>query len=279
MQKEYFVFKKDYFRLNDLLQLLRSPGTTSSQLITFMLEFNIDVNSYIELSEGVFAPIIYHVCHTPQHVDFFLWLLKNGANPKKIPDVVNGKFAYHILFCCNIKYLKTLIEKCRVTLPQCCDVQIKRKLCYGDIKRINALIKLGLLTKKGVIQATLDDPIFPFAIVDVLLDRIKLVCSTHNTRTEIDALLEKYASVFQLIKPKGDLVCNSITLLQYCINFYLHPLIPHIQTADTASTVFCPKYHLDLDQKLVATLRQLYNDRRYILTCDVIGSVPDSRAF
>lgn len=282
VQKEYFVFKKDYYDLKELLGMLRTVGTTSDQLISFMKEKKLDVNSYIELTTDIFVPIIYHASLTPQHVDFFLWLLANGANPKKIPDAKEPAIGYNILLVCNEKFLKTLVEKYGVCLPKSNDVlfpQILKKLSYGNLRRIKLLIKLGVLSKDRLDLAIKSDPLLGFRIVDVLLDRIKLVCSTHNTKEEVDKLLKKAADVFEYIKPDGFRTTkDGVCLIQYCANFYMHPLVAALVSGAEIS-VPPPTYHVDLDPKLVAVLRQLYNDRRYVETCDILGAVPDARAF
>lgn len=281
VQKEYFVFKKDYYELKALLEMLRTVGTTSEQLISYMKEKKLDVDSYIELDTDIFVPIIYHVSLTPQHVDFFLWLLANKANPKKQPDVKDTTMGYNILLVCHEKFLKTLVEKCGVTLPKLDDVlfpQIQKKLTYGNLRRIRLLIKLGVLGRERLESATKSDTQLGFKAVDILIDRVKLVCSTHNTKEEVDKLLKKYTELFEFIKPDG-LQRNSegMCLIQYCASFYLHPLITVL--ISTQESIPAPTYHSDLDPKLVAVMRQLYNDRRYVKTCDALGAVPDTRAF
>jgi len=282
VQKEYFVFQPKYYELKKLNELLRTNGSTSEQLIDFMQEHQLDPNSYIEFESGIFVPIIYQVSLTPNHIKFFAWLLKHGANAKKQPDVKESILGYNILFVCYDKYLKTLIEKCHVVLSKDNNVlfpQIRKKICYGNISRIKLLLKYNVITEDRIKQAINDDKLLGYKVINVLLDRIKLVCVTHNKKDEIDKLLNKYAEIIEYIKPDPLQQQNSITLIQYCINFYLHPIISVLNLTHVDLTTLSIMYHSDLDPKLVAVLRQLYNDRRYVQTCDLISIQPDNRAF
>ena len=287
--KEYYVFQDEYWTLKQLNQLLRTPNTESNTLIDYVSEHKIDPNCYLELNEHTFVPLIYQVSLTPKHTEFFKWLVSQGANPKKLPDSDPGYPVEHILFAAHPKYLKFLTNTLNITVPRdqtSLDLLIQKKLKFGNLKRLKLLIKQRVLSANDLQRAISPNRgDLAFDAVEIMLDRINLICRTHNDKDEIDEILEKYTKIFELLRPSPLAQKNQITLIQYCTNFYLHPIIGSILkplTADQRTKAVVGveiKYHRELDERLVALLRQLYNDRRYVETCDLIGVSPVAEAF
>lgn len=282
---EYYVFQTNYWKLKKLLELLRTPKTESSQLIRYMKKNKLDVNSYIPLnSDGtIYVPIIYQTTLIPTLTEFFKWLIKNGAKADKEPDTDEGVSADNILFVAHEKYLKFLTNTLKLKIDRL-DLagQLLKKLKFGNLKRIRQLIALDVFSVSDLHSAisSSDTGELAFSVIDIMLDRINLICRTANKREDIEKVLTKYVEIIGLIKPDPLVERECITLIQYCTNFYLHPIIAELmKTQITLKPVPEIKYHADLDEKLVAILRQLYNDRRYVETCDLIGVVPDKRAF
>lgn len=272
VQKEFYVFQPKYYPLKKLNELMRTQGTTSDELITYMTNENIDPNSYIELCPRVFCPIIYQCSLTPSHAKFFLWLLKHGASPHKKLDISTDAKADHILFACHEKFLPTLIDRQHVVLDQPVQEPITRKLCFGNLRRVKLLVKLGVLSHRDVMIA-IRQPDLGFQIIDVLIDRIHLICNTRNEKKDIDNLLVKYAEIMKFIKATGCETRNEVSLAQYCAGYYLHPILKVLTNRPPTSVV----YHEDADPKAVAIMRQLYNDFRYVETCMTCGLIPDTR--
>lgn len=280
-QKEYYVFQQKYYQLKKLGELLRTAGVTSDELIEYTIRESLDPNSYIEFCNGVFCPIIYQCSLTPSHIKFFLWLLKHGANPHKMLDVSDRARADHILFVCHERFMPILIDKCKVTMK---DVPVEtvretiiRKLTFGNLRRIRLLVKFRVIKPTDVLQVQSSTiPDLGFQVVDVLIDRIGLICQTYNEKKDIDNLLSKYTEVMKFIKTTGSETRSGVTLTQYCAGYYLHPLIATFPDAKIVNAKVI--YHADADPKIVAVLRQLFNDFRYVETCKLCGSAIDERA-
>lgn len=287
--EEYYVYQPHYWQLKELGKMMRTAKTKSETLICYMQTHNLPVDSYIQLTKGIFVPIIYQCCLTPSHVDFFKWLTRNGADPHKLPDSEQGTHADHLLFCCYEGYLEILIKKCHVKLEKSrINEQIAKKLQFGNLRRIKLLIKFKALRSADLYAAikNFGREALAFKVVSVLIDRINMLCRLEKTiKDDIDAVLVKYREIIDLISPdptaEETVLGVKLSLLQYCANFYLDPILSVLVKNQKLGVL--PKvtvtYHEDLKPELVAALRYLYNDRRYVLTCDFVNQIPDKRAF
>jgi hypothetical protein len=270
---DYYVFQDNYYQLKELAVLLKDHTNTDTELIEYCKTNNIDTNSYITtFKNGTYVPIIWQCSLLPNRVKFFKWLIANGANTKLIVDGEKDKM-YDILFACNEKYFKLLVKRNKKLSNKISVLrQIKNKLTYGNYRRVLYLKKMNLISETEFITALKSKDIL-LLTTKILIDRLGLICRTHNSQSEINQVIDKYIIVFKLIiQINKEIDPNVIkTLIQY----YQHRLLSLLDIPDKLKVT----YHVDMDQKVVAILRTLLNDRNYVLTCDALSFEPDSRCY
>lgn len=298
---DYYVFQSNYYLLKGLAEKLRTPNTSSNDLIKYMKKHQIDPNSYLTTfhsnpSEAIYVPIYWQCVQTPMHVKFFKYLQKSNADLNKIPDCTNSKKFHHALFSCHESYIPELISgmsDLKSTISINLDEQIKGKVITGNIRRILILLKVKAISKQELYKSFKTYPDLYFQVIDVLLDRINLVCRTHNQKEEVTQILLKYVKVFEFLfkfpEIKFNLYknntqiseSNQISIYQYCANFYLYEIIVILKGHGYDESIhdkITVRYHEDMNPKLVASIRQLLNDQRYVMTCQSLDVEPDSRA-
>jgi len=312
---DYYVLQSNYYTLKDFATKIRDINISSDDLINFMKKNKIDVNSYITtFNPGVYVPI-YWQCVQPnypnnqslsnevsdnstlsnevfsistlsnhQHIrtKFFKFLVRNNVNLLLNPDVQDSKNFKHVLMTCHESYIKDLIST-KDSISVNLDNQILNKLYTGNIRRLIILLKYEILTTNLIQNIITLNSSLLFDILNVLIDRISFICRTHNKKSEVQSIIQKYINVFKFIfKFKTEtLNINSMHIIQYCANFYLYEFIAlfkDLLKINLNHYRFKISYHDDMNQKLVASIRQLLNDNRYVLTCKSLDITPDKRA-
>ncbi len=293
---EYYVFKDDYYRLKELAEKLRTPDISSDELIKFMKSHKIDVNAYLTTFHvkpelAIYVPIYWQVVSTPVHSKFFRWLINNGADITKLPDCADNSKLQHVLFACHESYIKELlisIQHPSYVIPNLSN-QIKNKILSGNIRRILILLKVKAITKKDINDVLNKSPDLYFEVLNVLIDRIHLICRTHNSKNEVQQVINKYIKVFEFIMKFKDIPMNliyqnnnngNISIYEYLANFYLYEFIDLFKSNNIQiKTNLKVTYHVDMNVKLVASIRQLLNDNRYVRTCQSLDQPIDARAY
>ena len=274
-REEYYVFQPNYYQLKTLSEMMNDRKISFKDIIRFIVRNKIDLNSYIKLGNDhkIFVPLIYACSLTPHLEKVFIYLLKNKADPTKIPDA-DDDATDDLLFVCHEKYFKTLIKNGCTVDPKRKSRQIRKKIQYGNYKRLMLLLKHNLINEKDI-AVSVDEKIY-IDCVKVLIDRIYLICGTTNMKADVDTMISKYVTVFLFIQKYSSNVHRNTELTEILKNNYLFELLelPFIIKTD----VTAPKYHEDMDDKIVAMLRQLYNDYRYTRTCQILNLKADTRA-
>ena len=98
-------------------------------------------------------------------------------------------------------------------------------------------------------------------------------CKNINLTIETDNVIQKFLKVVQfLIKYKAPITKQTV---KFCIDHYLYEIIPLLGH----DYITEPIYHTQMDSTLVAVIRPLLNDNRYVKTCTVTGHKPDPDVF
>ncbi len=278
---DHYVFQDNYYKLKDLAIMLKQVDIQDEKLIEYCKDHKIDPNSYLTtFQNSTYVPIIWQCSLLPNRKEFFKWLISNGSNTKLVVDGDSDRI-YDILFVCHEKYLKFLVKQNK-KLSSTIDKyrQIRTKLVHGNYRRVLLLKRLGLITDNDISISINTVSIF-LETTKTMIDRIGLICKTHNDPSEVNAVINKYLVVFDIyiknIKNPGSELDNVIDILiQYYQHDILVKLLPFTDISVTKKIVI---YHEDMDPKTVAVLRILFNDRNYVKTCDVLDIEPDRRCY
>lgn len=272
---DYYVQHNDYEKLKILAEKLRTPSMTSKELIDYVINNNIDVNSYITtFNLGIYTTIIFQIVQTTNYHDFYKFLIAKGADICKISDYdEESKFHFqHILFQCHEKYIKLLLSSCSsININLRC--QVLKKLYSGNIRRLMLLLKFNVLTVKTLSEIFKSESNIYVEVINVLIDRINLICKTSNIKSEVDKTILKYIDILKFIlkfKIDCNVIINDMSIIQYCANFYLYEIIEFFYFNGNIQKINEIVYHSKMDPKFVASLRQLLNDRRYVCTANIL---------
>ena len=144
-QDNYYVNKPEYYSLKELNNMIMNQTTniTNQEIIDYIIIKNINVNSYIKLSRGIYAPIIYVVSINKNNTALFEWMLNNKAKFWLPLDLENtATYIPEIEYVCDISYINILltIKKTMLTkiskMPKQNKCNIEHCLKTGDIARI-----------------------------------------------------------------------------------------------------------------------------------------------
>ena len=286
LRDDYYVFQDNYYVLKELATMFRDSEVSDHKLVDYITFNNIDVNSYITTfsQNGTYVPIVYQCSLLPNRVKLFKWLVSQGANTRLVVDGPPNKI-YDILFSCNDKYLKYLVKK-NNTLSRSIDTnrQIRAKFVHGNYRRVFLLNKLSVISDidiKNALQSQGHDMLV-LETIKTMIDRLGLICRTHNTKSEVDQVTDKYLIVFgTYIKYLPDLVIPD-SAVNILVEYYQHKILALLSASNKLpepKTKTNPIYHTDMNPKIVAVLRLLLNDRNYAETCDVLDIEPDSKCY
>ena len=280
---EYYVFQDNYYTLKELATMLRNNEVSDQILVDYITTNNIDVNSYLTtFQNGTYVPIVYQCSLLPNRVKLFKWLTSRGANTRLVVDGPTDKI-YDILFSCNDKYLKHLVKHNK-TLSKSIDTsrQIRTKLVHGNYRRVFLLNKLSVISEDDIRNALKckGHDMLVLETIKTMIDRLGLICRTHNSKEEVDQVIDKYLIVFgTYIKYLPGLIIpdSAVNLL---IKYYQHKILSLLSGSNKLTeTMVTPVYHTDMNPKIVAVLRLLFNDRNYAETCDILDIEPASRCY
>ena len=280
---DYYVFQDNYYVLKNLAILLRKSEVLDKEVVDYIISNNIDVNSYLTtFQNGHYIPIIYQCSLLPNRVKLFKYLVSKGAKTRLIADGPHNKI-YDILFSCHDKYLKYLVKHNK-TLSKSIDTsrQIRTKLIHGNYRRVFLLNKLSVISEEDITNAMKDHDWLILETIKTMIDRLGLICRTHNVRDEVDHVINKYLVIFGIyIKYLPDLTIpySAVSLL---VKYYQHKVLALLSASCKLQDLpddLNPIYHADMNPKNVAVLRLLFNDLNYAKTCDVLEIEPDDRCY
>lgn len=295
---EYYIFQHNYYQLKELITMIGDDKSNATDvnndlskyscqhIIDFLKDKEIDVNSYIcptyvSGKDNVWVPLVFFVSLFPHRKILLKWLLKHRADPRKLPD---GD-TMNICFYCHEKYLNMF----RVIAPPLTDKSssvaiadtvrhISNKLICGNIRRICLLLKHGTITN-DVMRQVATSKNLPDEIINAMISRL-IVSLSLRADEDIDKtmltvnFINKYLIIFKLLLKYG--LSFTLETKQLCANNYLYEILQLENIHDLNITI---KYHTDMNDQLVSMLRPLFNDYRYVKTCEIINAEPDFRAF
>lgn len=273
---DYYINQPNYNKLKEL-SLLINNNNDYKIIAQFIIKNKIDINSYLNVSKYMYAPLYYVVLHTP-NIKLFKWLIKNNVDLnlkldinleeynrlKEIKDKspinlnINLYLPPNILFTCNSIYIK-LLQK----------INNKNKFLNDfNITDIEYLLKTANINRLYELNINIDNyinnnNIFEFIIIDELIDKLKFICIFKNDKKNIDETISKYLNVFKLLKSNEK---NNINLIQYAVDWYLVEIYKFLiinTTCDLNKIKLV--YHKNLNDIQTATFRQLFNDYNYVL--------------
>ena len=267
-QAEYYIGQPSYFLLEDLRKKIHIEETSSDEISDFILKNKISISSYVKgFKDDVWVPIIYHLCKYEKYQDVIKFLSKKKLNFALPPD---GEMSENIFFYCHGSYLKFLYDKgCRV-LKRDLNYSIIKRLKCADVKRLETLIKLNVITCKQVIEADSD---VIFSSLEWLKAYVTYVFNFKkditNLTAELNCAITKFlVSVESLIEwgaPVTEKTCN------FACENYLHEFLALFIKYKAMTFKLRPVYHERMDKIQVAMLRPMLNDRRYEQTCKVLN--------
>jgi len=210
---DYYKSKSDY----KILMKLKEYILTNKQykdIIKFLIKHKINVNSYVNISPVIYAPLFYLVIHTKndEYIKLFEWLLQKGINLDLKLDINNKQLYIPNLYCtCNSIYLKYL-DTSNISKQD-----IKYLLIHANLIRL-ADLNIDKIVLSEIIQSNN----FFEELLQELMNKIELICLSKNTKTAIDNLILQYLEVFKLFN-KFD-----TKMLQSLVNNYLLDIINYV---------------------------------------------------
>ena len=275
-QAEYYIAQPDYFLLQDLRKLIHLKESTSEEILNFIKVNKINVNSYQKGSkDNVWVPMIYHLCKYDKYKEVLKFLTRQRVNFLLPPD---GEMSENILFNCNSVYLKFLYDRgCRV-LKRDLNYSILKRLKCADVRRLESLIKLNVITAGDVIGAD-KDPIL------TCLESLKAYVSyvfnfkqdITNLTAELNAAVKKFLSSTELLIIWGAKVTEAAC--NFACEHYLHEFLSLFIMYKLMPFTLIPVYHEQMDRLNVAMLRPMLNDNRYEKTCFVLNLKPKEEVY
>jgi len=261
---EYYVFQPHYYILKDLSKMIADKNVLCQELKSYMELNKLDANSYINYireheKSSIWMPLVYFVSMYDFRVDFFKYLISAGADPRKLTD---SDIELNICFICHDRYLQYLSQK--APPKKNVSVQIQSKLVSGTTERLRQLLKLNALTSTQIKEAV-REPVLATDIINMFINRIMVVSLNFDERVQLThQLIEKYLDVFQFMKTYD---ANLVSIQDLCKKYYLYEFLEMIEGTHSEEE---PLYHTHMDATLVASLRPLLNDKRYVKTCEIV---------
>lgn len=282
---EYYIYQPHYKQLKELARMISDYNVDNNTIINYIKEHKLDPNSYITtFIPDLYVPLIFRVSQLPyeKRLKLTCWLLKHGADLTKKPDSSDSQKIDDIMFVCNERYLTTFTKNgCKIN-KDILHLSIIRKLHYAGIKRIQLLCKLGLMDSHMVYEIAQKNSleILP-KMLDTLLDRVYFISKTTNIKDHVDHTINQFADTISYLRVSATTVLQeqNITVAQFCTNYYLHQLLTRMKEINLVKSQLKVTYHEDMNPKIVAKLRHLLNDRRYVETCDFLEQEPEKRAY
>lgn len=274
----YYVNQPDYFILSDIRNCL-----VSNRLDEALTKIKtVDLNGYVRSTKhGSWVPLIYFACLSDKNAQIVQYLIKNGADPKKRPD--DPERPEPLIFHCHAMYLQFLVQK-GCTYYKDLHLDIVKRLYCGDHKRLQSLVKLGLITNEHIrttlhketnIMQTCLQTLVKYIVYIYGHNNEKIKQGSYNIKDETNKVINQYidtcAYIMMFTEPKDIITKDCITYTAY---HYLHEfLVLFKERLEITQNIEVP-YHTQMDQLTVAITRPLLNDGRYYQTCQILGLCP-----
>ena len=270
----YYTSRPNSEILQTLAHKIKGHECTGKAIIKDIIMDSINVNAYVQLRKGAWVPLVQLVSMYPQYTELVRFLLSNGADPTKLPDMDKVE---PIIYTCDRKYLGYLCtkSKCKSSNTQ---YNITKRLRCGDVDRLRDLLKLNVITVedfaisertlKDVTQATVNYFFYAFNMKDIT-DKTQEIADTLSLCLKsIDLLLELGAAVTE-------------DYLSYCCEYYLYEILQDLINRGVSVQSYTQKVpcHTSMNAAFVAMLRPLLNDKRYEETCKVMKQKPESHIY
>lgn len=254
-----------------LLLVKQIVNDTSSKCSIISQIRHVFPNTYVRHLGG-WLPLV-HYCMTLDATEVrqscVKELIKVGADVKRACDGTR-----HILFLAQSKYLTYLVKMGVFINDSEKQSNILHALRASQVQRLEELELLGVIKVTDLITSAGDTP------HDLVSVTIKYLMYLFNIREGIDnkkEALDKHIS----------LLLNSLTYLfsrgvkrtdQYiklCADNYLYELLQPDDASCESVRSSPPQYHAFMDGLTVSHMRPLFNDRRYVKTCELLQLVCD----
>lgn len=267
----------------DLVKLLISPNSTSQQIIDYIINFNIDINTYLPhvMFTDTFLPIIYYCCSNPKYMDLFAFLLKHKVQLDKPIISEDKQFpVVDLLFYSQTDYIPSLVKYgCKFTSsPSTVIDNCIKLLNKGNITKLMALYKSSAIDKK-MLQTIINTPNLLFDILDKFYIKIFSVCQS-NQQQYVNDVVDSYCKCFKLLLKNGININqkhNDQYFVQKVINTYCIPLIEMIFTyqPDVSNIEFYHYSHFHPNNKVI--IKCFYNEATYVKLKDYLKHklIPD----
>ena len=272
----FYASLPDYYKLEKIRALILS-GVSSEDIISFIKENKLSVNSYIKgLRANEWVPILSLLARTDKHQLAVKFLVKSGVNINLVPDA-DPEQQEPLLFTCDMTYFKFFNEH-GAKITGSLDANIKRKLRCADIKRVKLLIKTGHLTVSSVVNADTDPILYTLtSMKDYLTYAFNIRQNLTNLTEELDSTVIKFLVCVEQLVAWGCPVSQNA--VNFCIDYYLHEFLSIKAFNALKFQTVNPEYHEYKDKLVVAMLRPLLNDSRYEKTCRVLNVTPNRELY
>ena len=269
---------------NELLQQILSV-CSNKKITKYILKHKIDTNTYLQVSNEHYQPILYVVSKYAELGRLLKWILLNGGDPRKIPDVDSNTLV-EMLFHCHPDYIDLLIEHgasfYRPILPQ-----LRIVVLNNNQERISILIKKGVLHSEkiaGMFNILVSTHNIDRDLINITVKKLVIICQCSEhvepliIRNKVHKIMNDCAKTFYWLVKNG-YYCENISIheiLQMAVTYYLVPvakiLVDHCKL-DTKRIIII--HHKALDPYMVAAQRQIYNDGKYAKLCELCGKKID----
>ncbi|MHB1956968.1 MAG: hypothetical protein ACYCOU_24895 [Sulfobacillus sp.] len=190
--------------------------------------------------------------------DLFDEVLARGAKLSALPDA-DERYRHDLLVHCDSRYLSKLRDLgCAPSdelLPQ-----LREQLCFGKVKRIISLSRLGFLSPESFRQLVGEHEL-DREILRRMLQQIQFIYDATGLKAPVDQVIKKYLSSLRLlyqngVSPSGGVICDAT-------KYYLLEVLQMPELRPRAGVgKECFRKLADLDNYLKASLRVLFNERR-----------------
>ena len=290
MDESYYTNDLNYSKLCKLKELIICKNTEYKEIIKYIINNKININSYIKIKDNFYAPLFYLIIHAENQLKLFKWihsLNKINYNLKYdyfINDIYDNYIPHYLTTCKSI-YLKYLFknEEINNELKKEDIIFLLKNANIDRIKLLNIDIKEFLINDKK--NSNNDNIYIEFIILEHLIYKnITYICATNNNKKNIDFILNKYLELFKYIDIDPYIINKqtNISFIQTCIDWYLLNIIEYLKNKLNNNNInksLNITFYKDINEEKSAIYRQLYNDYNYYNICKLLNFNIDERVY
>jgi hypothetical protein len=268
----YYAALPEYYHLEELRGKLLANETESSDIIEFIKNQKLSVNSYIKgTRSNEWVPLLHLCCRHTKYQSVVKFLLKSGADINLLSDADHQQME-PLLFGCDEIYFKYLVNNGCILAGGDQKLNIKRRLRCSDIKRLRQLVKVKQINISDVLSSDTDPVLYCLtSMKDYLIYAFNIRTGSNsnlNLTAELNETIAKFLScVVQLLEWGASVTKEADS---FAINHYMFEFL---SLPGFSRTGVVP-YHEHMDGLKVAMLRPLLNDARYEKTCLLVNQKP-----